>query len=162
MQIASSELNAAESLNFTRACEKSRTTNGTPAKVLVVEDNDIVAYCLQMILRAYGYEPILAVTPEDAIRHCLRERSAIHALIADVRLGKASGFETAMMLIKICPEMKVIFTSGSPYTHLVQSGLLPAELGSAIFLQKPFVASDVISSLQFLDDVPKASAQGGA
>jgi two-component system cell cycle sensor histidine kinase/response regulator CckA len=128
-------------------------TSGTSAKVLIVEDNDVVSDCLQMILRAYGYSPLLAVTPEQAVEHCQRERCAIHAVIAEVRLGNSRGFEMASLLRKICPGMKVIFTSGVPYYHLVRSGLLPEQLGDAIFLQKPFLAGDVISSLK-VSNVP--------
>jgi two-component system cell cycle sensor histidine kinase/response regulator CckA len=123
-------------------------TTGMSAKVLVVEDNDVVSDCLQAILRAYGYNPILATNPEQAAEHCRNERCAISALIADVRLGNSHGFEMALSLNKICPEMKVIFTSGDSYEYLVQTGLLPAQLGAAVFLQKPFRAGDVISSLK--------------
>jgi DNA-binding NtrC family response regulator len=118
------------------------------AKVLIVEDNQVVSECLQGILVAYGYHPLVAATPDQAIEHCQRERNAIYALIIDVRLGQFRGFETAMTLLRTCPEMKVIFTSGYPYEHLVRSGLLPAQLGAATFLQKPFLAGDVISCLQ--------------
>jgi len=117
------------------------------AKVLIVEDNEIVSECLQTILRAYGYDPILATTPDQAVEHCNRERKTIYALIADVRLGRFQGFETAQTLTRICPQMKVIFTSGYPYEHLVRTGQLQAELGAATFLQKPFLASDIISAL---------------
>lgn len=129
--------------------------NGISVKVLVVEDNDVVSDCLQVILRAYGYDPILAATPDQAVEQCLRENNAIYALIADVRLGKSSGFQAAQMLLRICPEMKVIFTSGYPQEYLVRSGLLPPELGAAIFLQKPFLASEILSSLQTFDQACK-------
>lgn len=124
-------------------------TAGMAVKVLIVEDNEVVSECLQGILLAYGYNPILSATPEQALEHCRREQNAISAVIVDVGLGRYSGFETAMMLLRICPSMKVIFTSGYPREHLVRTGLLPAQLGSALFLQKPFLTSDVISSLQF-------------
>ena len=120
----------------------------TSAKVLIVEDNEVVSDCLQSILVAYGYQALLAATPDQAIEHCQRERNAIYALIIDVRLGQFRGPETAMMLLRTCSRMKVIFTSGYPYEHLVRSGLLPAQLGAAMFLHKPFLARDVISCLR--------------
>jgi two-component system cell cycle sensor histidine kinase/response regulator CckA len=140
--------------NYVRG--KSVEINQISAKVLIVEDNDIVSDCLQVILRTYGYDPIVAATPQQAVEQCQRDNIAIYALIADVRLGKASGFQTAQTLLRICPGMKVIFTSGYPHEHLVRSGLLPVELGTAVFLQKPFLASEILSSLRAFDEAPKA------
>jgi two-component system cell cycle sensor histidine kinase/response regulator CckA len=133
--------------------------SGMAAKVLIVEDNDIVSDCLQTILRAYGYDPILAVTPDQAVEHCQREKNAIVALIADVKLGHFGGFATAQTLIRICPGMKVIFTSGYPYEHLVRTGMLQPELGAAKFLQKPFLASEIILALQLNCQSRQESAQ---
>jgi DNA-binding NtrC family response regulator len=129
--------------------------NAMSMKILIVEDNEVVAECLQSILRAYGYDPILAATQEQAVQHCQHERDSIHALIADVMLDNAGGFETAQVLQRICPDMKVIFTSGYPLEHLVSTGRLPAHLGSALFLQKPFLADAVVSSLHCLDRMSK-------
>jgi len=133
-------------------------TKANPVKVLIVEDNDIVSDCLETILRAYGYDPLCAATPDQAVAHCQREQCDIFAVIADVRLGKFRGFETAVLLKKLCPDMNVIFTSGAPYGDLVGSGLLPEQLGSATFLQKPFLASDVKTSLQLLRQASKPVA----
>jgi DNA-binding NtrC family response regulator len=135
----------------TNAREETVGRNGIFPKVLIVEDHDVVSDCLQMILRAYDYDPLLAANTDQAIERCRREHNAIFALIVDVRPGKSSGFQTAQMLQRICPGIRVIFTSGYPYEHLVRSGLLPPELGTAIFLQKPFLASDIRSSLQDFD-----------
>ncbi len=120
--------------------------SGAPT-VLIVEDSDIVSDFLQSACEAYGYHALIAATPDEAIDHCRRER--IHALIADVRLGSFDGFETAQMLMKMCPGMKVVFTSGYPYDYLVQMGRLPANLPIS-FLQKPFPPSEIISVLKSL------------
>ena len=135
--------------------------SGRAAKVLIVEDNDIVSECLQTILQAYGYDPILAVTPDQAVEHCRREQNAIYALIADVKLGQFGGYATAQMLTRICPDMKVVFTSGYPYEHLVRTGMLQAELGAAKFLQKPFLASEIIAALQLSFQARQETAQPG-
>jgi len=126
--------------------------DGAPT-VLIVEDNDAVADFLQITFRAYGYHTLLAANREQAVKHCQRGTNTIQALIADVRLGGSSGFETAQMLKKICPEMKVILISGYPYEHLVSVGLLPAELGTTRFLQKPFVSSEIIAAVRSLQGV---------
>ena len=122
----------------------------TSPTVLVVEDNDVVSDFLEGALRAYGYRVLLAATPDQAVEQCRHESSAICALIADVRLGGRDGFKTACMLMPIHPEMKVIFTSGYPFEHLVRDGLLPADLQKTMFLQKPFLPSEIKSLLSIL------------
>lgn len=118
--------------------------------ILIVEDNEVVSEFLRSALQAYGYKTLLAATPDQAVEHCRREAKAIDALIADVRLGGFQGFETAQTLRQICPGMKIVYTSGYPYDHLVRAGLLPADLGSSMFLQKPFVPSELLALLKSL------------
>ena len=115
--------------------------------VLIADDNDVVGQFLQEVFRAYGYKTLLAVTRDQAIDHCKREGDSIYALIADVRLGTNDGFETAQMLKAQNPDMKVILISGYPREHLVRTGLLPAELKTGVFLQKPFLPRDLLSML---------------
>jgi CheY-like chemotaxis protein len=116
--------------------------------VLIVEDNEIVCDFLQNACRAYGYRTLMAATPQQAMEHCRREPNAIDILIADVRLGGGDGFETAQMLQRICPRMKLVFMSGYPREYLVRAGRLPASLGMSTFLQKPFAPRDMIAVLR--------------
>jgi CheY-like chemotaxis protein len=133
---------------FTEANSGFRLLNHKPPTVLIVDDNDIVGEFLQATFQAYGYQTLVAATRDQAVEHCRREGDSIHALVADVRLGGYDGFETAQMLTKICPEMKVILISGYPYEHLVRAGLLPAEQRMGVFLQKPFLPREIMSVLQ--------------
>jgi len=116
--------------------------------VLIVEDNDVVSDFLQCAFNAYGYRTLLATTPEEAIEHCRRDPDAIHALIADVKLGRFDGFQTACTLRRMCPEMKIVMTSGYPLDHLVRAGLMPADLGHTVFVQKPFLPNEILAALK--------------
>ena len=113
--------------------------------VLIVDDNDVVSEFLSNTFCAYGYRTLLASNRDQALEHCHRHGDAIHALIADVRLGAQDGFETARMLQTICPGMKIVLISGYPYEHLVRSGLLPANSTIGAFLQKPFVPQEILA-----------------
>jgi len=121
--------------------------------VLILEDNDIVTDFLQSVCQAYGFRALAARTPTRAVEHCQRERNSIRVLIADVRIGSFDGFATAQTLIKMCPGMKVVFTSGYPYDHLVSTGRLPANLKTGMFLQKPFLPSDILSALKSVQPI---------
>ena len=116
--------------------------------VLVAEDNDVVSDFLRDTFQAYGYKTLLAANRDQAVAHCQREGNAIQALVANVSPGGSGDFETALMLMRICPAMKVILISGYPYDYLVRAGVLPAELEMTTFLQKPFVPSEIISVLR--------------
>ena len=118
-----------------------------PPTVLIAEDNDVVSDFLQDTFRAYGYRTLTAATKEQVIEHCQREGDAIRVLIADFRLGKHDGFETARSLTAMCPEMKVILISGYPLEHLVRAGLLPADQ-QFTFLQKPFLPHELMTVLK--------------
>jgi two-component system cell cycle sensor histidine kinase/response regulator CckA len=118
--------------------------------ILVVEDNEIVSDFLQSALRAYGYQAVTAATPDQAVEHCERHRNSIYALIADVKLGCFEGFQTSQKLLEICPQMKVVYTSGYPHEHLVRLGLLPNQLGASRFIQKPFLPSELKLLLESL------------
>lgn len=120
--------------------------DGSPI-ILIVENNDIVSEFLQSTFRIYGYRTLVAATKEQAVEHCLRQGTAIHAMVADVMLGRHDGFAIAQMLMEICPKMKAILISGYPYEHLVRVGLLPPDL-SMEFLQKPFLPGEIMSVLK--------------
>lgn len=125
-----------------------RTPDRSCPTVLIVEDNDVVAEFLQCVFRAYGYQTLMATTPEQAVAHCQKNPHSIYALIADVRLGRFDGFDTSRTLLRMCPEMKVILTSGYPQEHLVRSGILPPDLGETTFIQKPFLPAQILAALK--------------
>jgi CheY-like chemotaxis protein len=115
--------------------------------ILIVEDNDIVSEFLQETFKSCGYQTLTAVNREEAVHHCQTDGNAIRALIADV---SSSGFEIAQTLLGMYPKMKVVFTSGYPFEHLVRAGLLPAKLNVGVFLQKPFLPRELMTLLKSL------------
>ena len=127
-----------------------RTADENCPTVLIVDDNDIVSDYLQSALQAYGYHAIVAATPQEAMDQCRRHPRAIQTSIVDVKLGCFNGFETAQKLIGICPEMKVVLMSGYPYDHLVRAGRLPQDMGVTLFLQKPFLPSEIMAAMNAL------------
>jgi FixJ family two-component response regulator len=116
--------------------------------ILVLDDSDIVCDFLQCMFQSYGYRTLLASTKEQAIEHCKREGDTIGTLIADVRLGLCEGSKTVAALTKICSGMRVVLTSGYPHQHLVLAGLLAGDLGTVVFLQKPFLPREILSAVK--------------
>jgi PAS domain S-box-containing protein len=101
--------------------------------VLLVEDEDAVRALAREVLRRHGYIVLEARHGVDALRVAERHPDTIHLMVTDVIMPHLSGREVAARLNTVRPQMKVLYMSG--YTDaLMHRELAP---GSA-FLQKPF------------------------
>jgi DNA-binding NtrC family response regulator len=81
-------------------------------KILIVEDEQVVADTLGQILSAHGYEVHVAYSAEDAMATV---SSWIPNLcILDVMLPKMNGIDFAVLLNRDLPDCKVILFSGQP------------------------------------------------
>jgi PAS domain S-box-containing protein len=102
--------------------------------VLLVEDEDAVRALAREVLRRHGYVVLEARHGVDALRVAERHPDDIHLLVSDVVMPHMSGRELAQRLASMRPAMKALFMSG--YTD---HALLPEDLTpGAEFLQKPF------------------------
>jgi DNA-binding NtrC family response regulator len=81
-------------------------------RILVVEDERVVADSLGQILRAQGYSIQVAYSAEAATDLLLRWRPEL--AILDVMLPKMNGIEFAMVIKKHCPECGILLFSGQP------------------------------------------------
>ena len=108
--------------------------------VLVVDDDEISrrAICTALARR---YRVLEAQSGAEAERLSELHKHALHLLVADVLMPVAYGTEVARTIGRLCPELPVLFVSGSPMELLVREHILvPEEFeGRAVlFLQKPF------------------------
>jgi two-component system, cell cycle sensor histidine kinase and response regulator CckA len=102
--------------------------------VLLVEDEDAVRALAREVLRRYGYIVLEARHGVDALRVAERHPDTIHLMVTDVVMPHMSGREVAERLSTVRPTMKVLFMSGYTDHALMHRELAP---GSK-FLQKPF------------------------
>ena len=102
--------------------------------VLLVEDEDAVRALAREVLRRHGYIVLEARHGVDALRVAERHPDTIHLMVTDVVMPHMSGREVAERLNTVRPHMKVLFISGYTDHALMNRELAP---GSA-FLQKPF------------------------
>jgi PAS domain S-box-containing protein len=102
--------------------------------VLLVEDEDAVRALAREVLRRHGYVVVEARHGVDALRLAERHPDEIHLLVTDLVMPHMKGTELAKRLAAERPNMKVLFMSG--YTdHVVLHEELTA---GAEFVQKPF------------------------
>ena len=87
--------------------DKTRTT----ARILIVEDDGIIAYSLQSLVELLGYEVVDSVpSGEDAIQKAAEQRPDL--ILMDVGLvGELDGVETAIQ-IQARSDIPVIFLTG--------------------------------------------------
>ena len=85
-----------------------------PLRVLVVDDELIVADTLTAILCLRGYDAFELSSAEEALPWCNTHKPDV--VIADVKMGTMSGVQLAILLADSLPECKVLLISGSALT----------------------------------------------
>lgn len=89
--------------------------NSKKIRVLVVDDEPVVAESLTRILALYGYHADFVLTPSEAIERSLTE--PFDLLVTDVVLdGQISGIDAAIEIYKTLPNCKVLLMSGNNAT----------------------------------------------
>ena len=79
-------------------------------KVLVVDDDRLLAYVIQAILEGEGYEVRTASDGEEGYSTCLHFRPDI--VVADIWMPRKSGLEMMEQIRTQRPEIKTIYMSG--------------------------------------------------
>ena len=82
-------------------------------RILIVEDEVMIAMCLEMELKRAGYEVChRVVTGEDAVR--IAKHESPDCILMDIRLaGDIDGIEAARQ-IQACSSIPIIFMTGYP------------------------------------------------
>jgi PAS domain S-box-containing protein len=106
--------------------------------VLLVEDEEGVRKLVSHTLERVGFKVLQAPNGPEALEVSRSYHGPIHLLVSDVVMPRMSGSELASQLVKLRPQLKVLFMSGYVDEALVRHGVLHDE---AAFLQKPFDAA---------------------
>jgi len=83
-------------------------------RVLIVDDENMIADTLALILNAVGYEAAAVYSGESAMQ--IAERFKPDILISDVVMGGINGVDVAALISKKQPNCKVILLSGQAST----------------------------------------------
>jgi CheY-like chemotaxis protein len=113
-------------------------------RVLVVDDERLVADTLALILRGQGYQTRAVYSGEDAVEVALAWQPTV--VISDVIMGELDGVGLATCLAQSLPACKVFLMSGNPAAApLIRS----AQVLGHIFpiLAKPFHPSTLFDVL---------------
>ena len=103
--------------------------------ILLVEDDPLVRGLAIEILKSRGYSVLVADRPEVALEICRQHTGRIHLLLTDVIMPGMNGNQLAGEVVKMRPEIGVLFMSGYADTTVMRNGNF-GQVSS--FLQKPF------------------------
>lgn len=114
-------------------------------KVLVADDERVIANTLAMILNQSGFEATAVYSGEEALEEA--EKSHPDMLITDVIMTGLTGIEVAIKLREQLPAIKVLLFSGQAATadHLEKAR---AEGHDFEILAKPIHPQDLLNKLR--------------
>ena len=100
--------------------------------ILLAEDHESIREMSRQALLSMGYRVLSACDGQEALKLCSHETPAL--AILDVIMPKLGGPGTAASLLKMFPDLPVVFTSG----YSADASELPVEGAKARYLQKPY------------------------
>lgn len=108
------------------------------SRVLIVEDDPLISFSLQLILRAEGVEPIVADSLGEAVWNI--DAFLPDFVLLDVNVPDGTTYDLARRLR--ASHTPFAFTSGSRYDDI------PADLRDEIFLSKPCRAQLIVDTVR--------------
>lgn len=132
-------------------CETGEDTlvgleKGKPkGRVLLVDDEEMVATVGKDLLEALGYEPLVARTGEEAVDAYRAEKDRIDLVILDMIMPGMGGGETYGKLREINPSVKVLLSSGYSMNGEAEKIMQDGCYG---FIQKPYSMKDLSVKLR--------------
>ena len=122
------EAEAASRLAAAREAIKSAVVT----RVLIIEDEPIIAMDLRMLIQDCGHEVIgIAATEADAVRLAAEHNAGL--ILADINLGRGGNGIRAVRDILSRSDVPVIFVTAYPEDLLTAEGIEPA-----FVMRKPF------------------------
>lgn len=142
--------------------------SGSMARILVIDDEELVRVSIAAVLRRLGHLVTLAEDGVDALGKFGPERYDL--VITDIVMPRMEGIETVRALRRLDPGIRIIAISGSGGAD--QGFYLKAAtaLGADAKLQKPFRAAELRRAVEEMLATPQSpneilwyrQARGGA
>jgi two-component system cell cycle sensor histidine kinase/response regulator CckA len=113
--------------------------------ILLVEDDAQLRQLSSSVLKHCGYRVLLASTPEEGLAVSQENRRDIKLLVTDVVMPRMNGRQLAEQIVKIVPDLRVLYISGYTNDAIVHYGVLDSALW---FLAKPFTLSALVAKVR--------------
>ncbi|MFQ5578843.1 MAG: ATP-binding protein, partial [Anaerolineae bacterium] len=113
--------------------------------VLVVEDESSVRKLVVETLRSNGYHILEAGGPVEGLEAAAASPDTIHLLLTDVIMPDMSGQELYLQLVRVRPDLKVLYMSGYTDNVIAHHGVLQE---GVTLLQKPFTIRSLLQTIR--------------
>jgi len=117
--------------------------------ILAAEDNPAFRRLMEIVLREYGYDVIMAEDGEEAVRKFRENREKIALCILDIIMPKKSGREVYEEVKMMRADIKVFFVSGYTADKILKERILEEGLD---FIIKPVSPRDLLVKVREMLD----------
>ncbi len=124
--------------------------------ILIAEDDAPLRDLTRTMLTEFGYSVIEAVDGEDAVRRFGEHQGDVKLAILDVVMPRMNGREVRDAIVKMRPDVAVLFLSGYPPDILKEKGIADDR---AIILLKPVSPMDLLHTVRRILDGSTAPAR---
>ncbi len=121
------------------------------AKVLLIEDEEMVRFSLRAVLESDGHEVIEASNGDEGIsqfKKLSKTSQPMDLVVTDILMPKKHGYDTISEIRELSPNMKIIAISGggevNPKVFLDMSDFL----GANRVLAKPFSSDELLTAVK--------------
>lgn len=121
------------------------TTPSSRPRVLVVDDETLIADTLALILNQGGFDARAAYTCRVALDDAIEFRP--HLLISDVLMSDMNGVDAAVRMHELLPELRVFLLSGQMATREMIQKSTARDLGFEV-LVKPVHPQELLRKLR--------------
>jgi two-component system cell cycle sensor histidine kinase/response regulator CckA len=117
--------------------------NSPPQEILLVDDEPAIREMVGRVLKGQGFGIIEAGNGREALALFKKHPSRVSLLLTDVIMPELSGPELAAEILRIRPQLPLLFISAYP-EHI------PASMQIYRYLAKPFKIPELIANVREL------------
>lgn len=128
---------SAETFDDIRVC-------GTEA-VIIVEDNEMVRFFVEHVLRRHGFNVLVADCPEKGLEVMENYPHDIHLMLTDIIMPEMNGVDLYNLSRRLKPNLKIVYMTG--YGDEVISGQGLIDDGIRV-IRKPFSIAELVSAVR--------------
>jgi YesN/AraC family two-component response regulator len=118
------------------------------ARILLIDDEELVRATLRILLEETGYEVIEAANGRKGVAR--QNETPCDLVITDIVMPDMEGIETIIQLKRNNPDVKIIAISGGGRTGNSEYLVQAQKLGADRALGKPFSNAELIANVEEL------------
>jgi PAS domain S-box-containing protein len=115
------------------------------ARILVVDDEDMVRSVVTLMLRRLGYDVVAAANGREAVDYYKQSGAQVHLAIVDMIMPEMDGRECFLALRRLNPGVKVILCTGGASEGSTQQTVSEGAVG---FIQKPYQLDQLAQAIR--------------